>query len=100
MTSTPIHAKNQQDNDGQGALNFFKLYRRNTVKPKYPQQKKNLGIRFVIKKTRITNEHLMLKASFERELKLIEDLLTANRNCILDAHKDELGALISKRKEE
>jgi hypothetical protein len=48
----------------------------------------------------ITNEHLMLKTAFERELKLIEDSLVADSNSILDAHKGELEALISKRKEE
>ena len=48
----------------------------------------------------ITNEHLMLKAVFERELKLIENSLIADRNYFIDAHKDELEALISKRKEQ
>jgi hypothetical protein len=48
----------------------------------------------------VANEHLMLKAAFERELKLIEDSIMADKNFILNAHKDELEALVLKRKEE
>mmetsp|Transcript_20638 Transcript_20638/g.43060 ORF Transcript_20638/g.43060 Transcript_20638/m.43060 type:complete len:446 (+) Transcript_20638:60-1397(+) len=46
----------------------------------------------------ITDEHQMLKEAFEKELKLIEASLTADRNYILNTNKDELEALISKRK--
>ncbi|KAL7525990.1 hypothetical protein ACHAXR_001254, partial [Thalassiosira sp. AJA248-18] len=48
---------------------------------------------------RITEEHLMLKEAFEKELKQIEESLIADRNYILNTNKDELEALISKRKQ-
>ena len=47
----------------------------------------------------ITNEHQMLKEAFEKELKLIEESLVADRNYILSTNKNELEALMSKRKE-
>jgi hypothetical protein len=47
----------------------------------------------------ITEEHSILKEAFARELKLIEELLIADRNCILGTHKSELDRLISKRNE-
>lgn len=47
----------------------------------------------------ITEEHSILKEAFERELKLIEESLIADRNYILSTHKSELDGLISKRKE-
>lgn len=46
----------------------------------------------------ITDEHQMLKDAFEKELKLIEESLIADRNYILNTNRDELEALISKRK--
>lgn len=46
----------------------------------------------------IADEHLMLKDAFEKELKLIEESLISDRNYILNTNKDELEALISKRK--
>ena len=45
----------------------------------------------------ITNEHLMLKGAFEKELRSIEDSLIADRNYILNSNKQELGELVSKR---
>lgn len=47
----------------------------------------------------IVNEHLVLKTAFERELKLIEDSLIADKNCILGTQKDGLEVLMSKRDE-
>ena len=47
----------------------------------------------------ITNEHQMLKEAFEKELQLIEESLVADRNYILSTNKNELEALMSKRKE-
>jgi hypothetical protein len=48
----------------------------------------------------VANEHHMMRTVFERELKLIEDSLIADKNYILNSQKDELEALISRRKEE
>ena len=47
----------------------------------------------------ITNEHIKLKDAFEKELKLIEESLIADRNGILHTNKNELNALILQRKE-
>lgn len=47
----------------------------------------------------IANEHSNLKVAFERELKLIEDSLLADRSYILSTHKKELDDLVCKREE-
>ena len=47
----------------------------------------------------IAEEHLMLKDAFEKELKLIEESLIADRDYILNTNKAELEALIKKRKQ-
>ncbi|KAL7550302.1 hypothetical protein ACHAWF_013545 [Thalassiosira exigua] len=46
----------------------------------------------------IAHEHAVLKKLFEKELKLIEAALEKDRSCILNANREELDALISKRK--
>lgn len=46
----------------------------------------------------ISKEHVMLKEAFEKELKSIEESLIADRNYILNTNKNELEALIAKRK--
>ena len=47
----------------------------------------------------ITNEHQKLKAAFERELQLIEQSLTADKNQILNTNKDELESLVEQHQE-
>lgn len=47
----------------------------------------------------ISDEHQKLKDAFERELKQIEESLTADRDRILQANRDELNALILQREQ-
>ncbi|KAL9181892.1 hypothetical protein ACHAXT_012235 [Thalassiosira profunda] len=45
----------------------------------------------------IAEEHAKLKEAFERELKLIEESLAADRDYILNTNRDELDALLAQR---